>query len=276
MSMNEDNNHTPEPDEKLLSEALKNKDDIPILMDVIADELKARVSQEDYFANAIADPIPVLSDVTELDVESALGEGEFQKEVKQTSVARESEAEPQTPTVATTVNEVESDKIESEEIISSHRELDDQVLSDEIPTITDSVIDNTKAESNDSLTSPSTEKSTLENHKVSTLQEHLDTEGFNEVPDVIVLPNETAGEIEKAATLSTDKDDLVDSDTQTPPKAALPEQASANSSGISMVHTTTFNKDDLQKAIEKAFTTLLPDLMELVLQELSKPDKKDG
>lgn len=44
-----------EPDEETLISALRNQDDIPILMDIVADQLTACVSQEEYFLQSIDD-----------------------------------------------------------------------------------------------------------------------------------------------------------------------------------------------------------------------------
>ena len=58
-----------EPDEHTLMSALRNQDDIPILMDVVAEKLSATVSQESQFSDAMEgldriqnDAPPVLSD----------------------------------------------------------------------------------------------------------------------------------------------------------------------------------------------------------------------
>lgn len=42
-----------EPDEDTLISALRNQDDIPILMDVVAEQVAARASQEDHLARAL-------------------------------------------------------------------------------------------------------------------------------------------------------------------------------------------------------------------------------
>ncbi|REG82461.1 hypothetical protein [Marinomonas pollencensis] len=58
-----------EPDEHTLISALRNQDDIPILMDIVAEKLSATVSQETQFSEAMEsfehiqdDAIPVLLD----------------------------------------------------------------------------------------------------------------------------------------------------------------------------------------------------------------------
>lgn len=53
-------NHTreeefvPEPDESVLMSALRNQDDIPILMDVVGESLAPKVSQEGHLSQVIA------------------------------------------------------------------------------------------------------------------------------------------------------------------------------------------------------------------------------
>jgi hypothetical protein len=53
-------NHTreeefiPEPDESVLISALRNQDDIPILMDVVGDSLVPKVSQEGHLSQILA------------------------------------------------------------------------------------------------------------------------------------------------------------------------------------------------------------------------------
>lgn len=44
-----------EPDEDTLISALRNQDDIPILMDIVADSAAASLSQEDYLVNSLGE-----------------------------------------------------------------------------------------------------------------------------------------------------------------------------------------------------------------------------
>lgn len=45
--------YVPEPDESVLMAALRNQDDIPILMDVVGENLPQRTSQEQYLTSAM-------------------------------------------------------------------------------------------------------------------------------------------------------------------------------------------------------------------------------
>lgn len=44
-----------EPDEEALISALRNQDDIPILMDIVADQVSSSVSQEAHFVQSLDD-----------------------------------------------------------------------------------------------------------------------------------------------------------------------------------------------------------------------------
>jgi hypothetical protein len=45
--------YLPEPDESILMAALRNKDDIPILMDIVGEQLPSRVSQEMHLSRTL-------------------------------------------------------------------------------------------------------------------------------------------------------------------------------------------------------------------------------
>ena len=60
-----------EPDETVLTAALRNQDDIPILMDIVGDE-SVSVSQEDYLAKSLAgDTVRPSSDIDNTEPEDA-------------------------------------------------------------------------------------------------------------------------------------------------------------------------------------------------------------
>lgn len=86
-----DLDHLPEPDEQKLEAALKEKDDIPVLMDVFVDERKQKASQEAYLFQSLTDPIPILSEVSDEDVAHAFAEGTFANQANSDSKNEEKE-----------------------------------------------------------------------------------------------------------------------------------------------------------------------------------------
>lgn len=86
-------NHTreeefiPEPDESVLISALRNQDDIPILMDVVGEGLAPKVSQEGHLSQVLAQGAD-----TELDDPQ-----EKEELIAVSSTAAESVIEPQSP-----------------------------------------------------------------------------------------------------------------------------------------------------------------------------------
>lgn len=249
----------PEPNEKDLIDALKNKDDIPILMDVILEDLKVKVSQEDYLFNSISEPIPVLSDVSDIDVENA-----FSEKVRPIP-------QPENDSLAESVNEervvvpenVPDHKVEviprvDEARSDRMRGFDAEVRSENAVNVQDvsegfeqGIGHNTQTEISDSYEADESFLNTV------LPEEDYDYDELAEaVPSVIILPNEKSESPELGLPLVK---------TDESPKLK----------NITMVNTTTFNQDDLKSAIERAFVTLLPELMDQVLKELNTPAKKE-
>jgi len=246
MSTNDkDENQVPEPDENELMAALKNKDDIPILMDIVANEIKTKASQEDHLFNTLTDSIPILSDVSDLDVASAFSEGPFANVTTSTGKpddeivvdVKMDEAFQRIVEEETMPNSFHNDETPDVIVLScdSEAEVANEVEIDNVSTANESAL-----HSNDSVES-----------------------GLNNAPDCVTdnaLHNALGG----------------DSKSNSNQTAALTEVViTENVSNIAMAKTTTFNQDDLQAAIEKAFASLLPNLMDEVLKELSKNTQKD-
>ena len=65
--------YIPEPDENVLIAALRNQDDIPILMDIVGEQLPARKNQEAHFSQSMQNANKITDDATVDEASSDIG-----------------------------------------------------------------------------------------------------------------------------------------------------------------------------------------------------------